>query len=254
MTFDLPLDHKRIVVTRAEEQSDSFVSELERLGAHVLCVPMIKIEPARVSAEDAARITGFQTYDVAIFTSVNAVRNIRPYADMKRGVDGRPFVVAIGKKTAESIRESGVAPDFVPDKFNSAELMKSLDNFDWNGKRVLIPKGSLSGSDIACYVALHGGTADEVVVYNTLPTDSIDEELRSRIVPGEFDAVVFFSPSQIKNFLSAFGASVLRGKEIAVIGPTTRKAAENLGLKVDVVPENSTLEGLIASMVEHEKT
>lgn len=254
MRVDLPLAQKRIVVTRAEEQSDFLASQLEKLGARAIILPTIRIEPSQLSPADVERISNFGNYDVVIFTSRNAVENVRSHVDLKKRPDGKPFVVAIGKKTAESIVERGLTPDLTPQKFNSDELMKSLRAFDWKNKRVLIPKGNLAGSDVPDSIRVGGGTVDEVVVYSTLPNNSFSEELKTLIVSGEFDAVVFFSPSQIKNFIGIFGAPVLDGKEIAVIGPTTKKAAENVGIKVDVMPENSTTESLIASMVEYEKS
>ncbi len=253
MKSELPLSGKRIVVTRTEDQSESITTQLEKLGALVLCVPTIRIEPASLSGEDAARVAGLYRYDVLIFTSVNAVKNVAGHTGLRKSADGKPFVIAIGKKTAEAIHEAGIVPDFVPDKINSAELMKSLDDFDWKGKRVLIPKGNLSGSDVADSVRSHGGSPEEVVVYNTLPNNSMDVNLKRQIVEGKFDVVAFFSPSQIKNFLDVFGAPLLHGKEIAVIGPTTKKAAENFGLNVDVVPENSTVENLVSSLAGHER-
>lgn len=253
MKDEMPFSGKRIVVTRAEEQTGFISSELRRLGADVLGVPTIRIQPAELSSEDAAKISAFGKYDVAIFTSTNAVRHVKSRCDFKKNSDGKPYVVAIGRRTAELLTESGIVPDLVPDKFNSTDLMKSLGEFDWTDKRVLVPKGNLAGSEVGDSIGTHGGTVEEVVVYNTIPNDNIDPELKKQVVSGGFDAVVFFSPSQIKNFLKVFGASVLKGKEIAVIGPTTKKAAEGSGLKVDVVPENSTTESLIASMVEHAK-
>lgn len=253
MNDTLPLSGKRIVVTRAEEQSGFISKELEKLGASVLGVPTIKIEPAKLSPEDDAKVSAFGKYDVAIFTSTNAVRHVGSHVDMKKGGDGKPYVVAIGKRTGEMLGGSGIAPDLIPDKFNSADLLESLGGLDWKGKKVFVPKGNLAGSEVADSIRAHGGTAEEVVVYNTLPNDSIDGQLKGEVESGKFDAIVFFSPSQIKNFLNVFGNSVLGGKKIAVIGPTTKKAAESSGLHVDVMPGNSTTESLIASMVEHEK-
>lgn len=253
MTYELPLSGKRIVVTRAEEQSGFLSSELEKLGAEVLGVPTIKIEPVELPADDAAKISAFGSYDVAVFTSTNAVRHVRSHVGLKKGPDRKPYVVAIGKRTADLLAESGIAPDLVPDRFNSADLMKALGEFDWKGKRVLVPKGNLAGSEVADSIRTHGGAAEEVVVYCTKPNDNIDVKLKRQVGSGEFDTVVFFSPSQVKNFLNVFGTSVLDGKKIAVIGPTTKKAAESSGLCVDVVPRNSTTESLITSMVEHEK-
>lgn len=253
MEGNQPLAGKRIVVTRAEAQAGFITSELKRLGANVLGVPTIKIEPAKLSPEDSAKVSAFAQYDAAVFTSPNAVRHLRSRVGLKKGADGRPYVVAIGKRTAEALTESGIVPDLLPDKFNSADLMKSLGNLDWKGKRILIPKGDLAASEVGNSIKEQGGIPDEVVVYNTLPNDNIDKKMRDTVTSGQFDAVVFFSPSQIKNFLAVFGPSVLKGKEVAVIGPTTKKSAENSGITVNVVPENSTTESLVASMVEYEK-
>jgi uroporphyrinogen-III synthase len=249
----LPLSGKRIVVTRAEEQSGAITSGLEKLGANVIGLPTIKIEPANLSPDDVRKVSSAGNYDAVVFTSVNAVRHLLSHVSFKKEAAGRPYVVAIGKTTAELLNESGIKPDMVPEKYTSTDMLKSLAGLDWKGKKVLIPKGNLAGSDVALSIRADEGEVDEIVVYNTLPNDSLDEKLKSRISSGEFDAVVFFSPSQAKNFLAIFGASVLKRKEIAVIGPTTKKAAENAGLYVDVVPVNSTTESLIASMVEHEK-
>lgn len=249
----LPLSGRRIVVTRAEEQSGSITTGLEKLGANVIGLPTIQIEPASLSPEDSRKVSAIVNYDVVVFASVNAVQHLRSHVSIKKDAAGRPFVVAIGRRTAELLNESGIKPDLIPEKYTSTDLLKTLAGLDWKGKKVLIPKGNLAGSEVAVSIRAHEGEVDEVVVYNTLPNESLDEGLKSLISSRGFDAIVFFSPSQIKNFLAMFGASVLKGKEIAVIGPTTKKAAENAGLKVDVVPVNSTIESMIASMVEYEK-
>jgi uroporphyrinogen-III synthase len=253
MGVDLPLSGKKIVVTRSEDQSESVTADLQKLGATVFSLPMIRIEPARLSSEDASLVAGFARYDTAIFTSVNAVRCVAARVAMSKGEGGKPFVIAIGKKTAEVLHECGVAADFVPSKHNSAELLNSFSDFEWKNKRVLIPKGSLSGGELAEAVRSRGGSADEVVVYNTLANDALETKLKERIASGQFDIVIFFSPSQIRSFLVVFDARVLDGKKVAVIGPTTRKAAEKFGLIVDVEPENSTTENLISSLVENER-
>ncbi|MCL5267559.1 MAG: uroporphyrinogen-III synthase [Bacteroidetes bacterium] len=257
-TLNLPSNRhfrafKRIVVTRTEEQSASLASEMTRLGAIVMVVPVIKIEPATLSGGDRSVLNGFHDYDFAVFTSVNAVINFFRVFNPDTTVRRRPAIIAVGSKTESAIQEFGFTPDFVPEKFNSKELLKSMGTLNLKGRRVLIPKGNLSGSEIAEFVRTNGGFPDEIVVYRTVPNESIDERLKKEISSGQFDTAVFFSPSQVKNFLNIFGVSVLKGKQIAAIGPTTKKAAEQLGLTVDVVPENSTTEELIVSLLEHEE-
>ena len=246
----LPLLNKRIVVTRAEGQSEDIVSLLEKTGATVIPVPTIKIVPAEMSSEDRSRIFSFYDYDVVIFSSANSVRNVLAQIDINREVATRPYIIAIGKKTAETISEFGFAADFIPGKFTSDQLMKSLANFDWRAKRVLIPVGNLSNGELAGFVRLLGATADQVVVYNTVPNDSIDEKTKSEIQNARFDIMIFYSPSQVKNFIAIFAADVLREKQIAVIGPTTKKAVEHCGLEVSIIPDNSTTEDLITTLLE----
>jgi uroporphyrinogen-III synthase len=129
-----------------------------------------------------------------------------------------------------------------------------LKDVGLDAKKVLIPKGNLSGSKIGEFVRSKGGIADEVVVYKTVPNNSIDDHLKAEVSSGRFDTIIFYSPSEVRNFLSVFGSEILKGKEIAVIGPTTRKAAEESGIAVDIVPETSTTEVLIGCLVKHEKT
>ena len=106
----------------------------------------------------------------------------------------------------------------------------------------------MSNDEIAEFVESNGAVADRVVVYNTLPNDSIDEKIKSEIRNAEFDLIIFYSPSQVKSFINIFGVEILKDKQIAVIGPTTKKAVEHHGLHVTIVPENSTTENLVESL------
>lgn len=253
MTGDLPLSHKRVVVTRAEEQSDQVTSMLEKLGAEVLAIPTIEVEAAELSDGDLSLLNGFNDYDFVIFSSVNAVRNFFYFFRRDTNVRHRPTIIAIGNKTMSTLQEFGCTADFVPPKFNAKELLHSLKDVELNGKKVLIPKGNLSSGEIGEFVRSKGGIADEVVVYKTLPNNFIDDHMKTEVSSGRFDTIIFYSPSQVKNFLNVFRTEILKGKQIAVIGPTTKKAAEESGIAVDIVPENSTTEDLIECLVEHEK-
>lgn len=250
---DLPLLNKRIVVTRAEEQSENIASMLGKAGATVLLVPTIRIVPERLSSEDESHVLSFYDYDAVIFPSANSVKNLFSNFTVEKHSTTKPYIIAIGKKTAEAIAEFGLAADFIPGKFTSEKLMESLAGFDWRAKRVLIPVGDLSNDELADFVESNGAVADQVVVYRTLPNDSIDDAIKSEIRSGQFDMIIFYSPSQVKNFISIFGTNILKAKQIATIGPTTKKSVEHYGLNVSIVPDKSTTEDLFAFLLEHEK-
>lgn len=249
---DLSLSGKRIIVTRAGDQCEEIVANLKSKGATVLKLPMIKIIPAVLSTENEKRISEYYNYDVMIFTSANSVRNLFQRI-VVRDQFNKVRIVAIGKKTSEALLKFGVKPDSIPGKSTSEELMKSLANFDWGRKRVLIPVGNLSNREITAVIESNGGIVDQIVVYETMLNDSFDYTMKEEVRSGQFDMVIFYSPSQVKNFVNIFGVEILKSKKIATIGPTTKNAVERFGLDVEIVPDNSTTEDLIASLVEHER-
>ena len=71
-----PLMGKRVLVTRAEEQAEALANRLEMLGAEVVKLPLIRIEPSEdetlLDAAIEKALAG--NYDWIVFTSVHGVR------------------------------------------------------------------------------------------------------------------------------------------------------------------------------------
>ena len=70
------------------------------------------------------------------------------------------------------------------------------------------------------------------------------------IKSGGFDAVAFTSGSTVRNLVGIAGKPHAR-TIIGCIGPSTKAAAEELGLRVDVVPEEATAAALVDALAEH---
>ena len=70
--------------------------------------------------------------------------------------------------------------------------------------------------------------------------------------------VTFFSPSAVRGFeniLKLSGANaplgdILQPFTIACVGPTTAQAAQDFGLRVDIVPETYTAEALVDALIK----
>jgi len=251
--------NKRIVVTRAEEQSENVAAALKDQGANVILAPVIKVVPADLSPEDEMRVASFYEYDVVIISSINAVKSFFSKVPVRKETFSKPFIIAIGERTARGVISYGFSVDFVPPNFTSKELIKSLSkmdtirkDFEWCGKKILIPVGNLADDKIANFLRSKGAVVEKVVVYKTLLNDLIDNSVKREINSGKFDAVIFYSPSQVKNFVSIFGIDVLKNKFIATIGVTTKAAVEEYGLPVDVVPIKPSSDDLITAMFEYE--
>jgi Uroporphyrinogen-III synthase len=101
----LPLFGKRIVITRARSQSGELSARLHELGAEVLAVPLISLEPLEDYAALDAAVARLAEYDWLIFTSANAVEyfTARLDASDKDWRSARAKICAIGSATQAAL-------------------------------------------------------------------------------------------------------------------------------------------------------
>ena len=234
---DQPLAGRRIVVTRPE--ANSLPEELERLGAEVTLLPLIEIHETEDRGQLADAIAGLSGYDWIVLTSVNGVAAV---SEGLMGLAG-PRVAAVGPVTADAIRERGVEPAFVALRA-SEDIAAGLGELA--GKRVLMPQADIAEPRLAEELRSQGAEVDVVVAYRTVlvepPTSGI-QPLRAA------DAIVLASGSACRSLAAAGGAG--GGPMLVCIGPKTAKVAREVGLKVGLVADETTSDGIIRALVSH---
>ena len=205
----------KVVVTRPRAQAGPLASRLEELGHEVVECPLIEIEPLPGPVE-------VEGYDWVIVTSPNGARAL-----VARASGDLPRVAAVGPGTAETLRELGVEPAFVPHVSSQDGL---LAEFPRPAGRVLF-----AAAEDARRGPIDELGADFVALYTT--------RLVSPATPPEGDVVVLASGSAARSF-AALGVEI----PAVTIGPQTTQAAENAGLRVVSEAETHDLEGLIEAV------
>jgi uroporphyrinogen-III synthase len=191
------------------------VRRLEELGHEVVECPLIEIEPFGEPVD----VDG---YEWVIVTSPNGAREVVANA---RG--DLPKVAAVGPGTAETLRELGVEPAFVP-RVSSQDGL--LAEFPRPAGRVLF-----AAAEGARKRPIEELGADFVPLYRT--------RLVQPVEPPRGDVVVLASGSAARSF-GALGVDI----PAVSIGPQTTEAAREAGLQVVAEAPTHDLEGLVAAV------
>jgi uroporphyrinogen-III synthase len=253
------LSGRTILLTRDPEQSGHFVEEAQRLGAHVLGFPTIRIAPP-VSWDQADRaLANLVAYAALAFTSANAVRGFCDRCD-QLGISvvrhGGLALFAVGRRTAEEAKSRGLGVAAVPERFSAAELGSLVGTHGLKGKRLLLPQGNLAREELATCLRDLGVLVDTVEVYRTLSAapegaEGVWQKLAGRAI----DVVVFASPSAAASFAVLYPAARLGPLSgvatVAVIGSTTAQAVRKLGWEPGIVARESTMAGMLSAIVTH---
>jgi uroporphyrinogen III methyltransferase/synthase len=199
-----PLAGKRIVVTRARAQASSLSARLRDLGAEVIEMPAIRIEPLDPAPLHGA-LDALSDYDWVMFTSQNAVE-LFWRAMRRRGLDARSLgharLAAIGRATADALLDVGLAADVVPEKFVAESLVEALRRRDdVAGKRVLLARAAAARDVLPDGLRTLGARVDEIPIYQTVLDGSGAARVAARLHAGEVDLVTLTSSSTAEFFV-----------------------------------------------------
>jgi uroporphyrinogen III methyltransferase/synthase len=244
---------RRVLVTRARAQAAELVRSLEAAGAVAIVAPTISIVPPDDPAPLAEAAAHLDRFDWIVFASANAVDALLDAA----AIGGRPVpdltgkVCAVGSRTAERLRERGVAVGLVPSEFRAEALVDALEATSRvRDAHVLVPRADIGQPITADRLRRAGAQVTDVIAYRTVPDSPGPDapDVRAMLAAGALDAVTFTSGSAVQNFIRLYGdesAGLLRSTIVAVIGPVTGDAARDAGIRVDVQPATSTTAAMV---------
>jgi uroporphyrinogen III methyltransferase/synthase len=278
-----PLFGKRVLITRTRRQASTLARLLVAEGAIPVELPGIEIEPAAdaEAVHEAIDALTVGRYAWAVFTSANAVdlwfEQLR-----ERGLDARAFaatkVAAIGPATAVALAAAGIVVDLMPEEFVSEAVLAALlphlhdtllpvrpeeprsaaerrleGSSGAATPRILVPRAEGARPELVEGLRTAGAEVDEIALYRAAAPEVAPKEALSLLRDGAIDIVTFTSSSTVRNLAAMLNRHIetLRRPLVACIGPITAKTAHELGLRVDVVASEYTVEGLVRAIEEH---
>ena len=261
---------KKVLITRSRTQASRLRTLLEEQGAEPLELPSIEIAPL----EDYAELDDALAFHTAlpyrggsggywlIFASVNGVEAVFDRLEAA-GRDARALagatIGAIGPATAAALAQRGIRADFIPKTSVSEAVLAELAGQDWDGVPVLLPGADIGRDALAQGLAAKGATVARVAAYRTVTPKGAGQQARRLLAPTSgtagtgVDVITFTSSSTVRNLLDILDGdkTLIESALIACIGPITAGAAQELGLRVDLVAAENTVEGLVDTLVNH---
>jgi uroporphyrinogen III methyltransferase/synthase len=244
-----PLFGKRVLITRPLAQTDAFAQAVWEAGAEPIVAPTVALGPPDDEPAAAAAVAHVRDYAWVVFTSRNAVD---AFFDLlgASGKDARALgdakVAAIGPKTALALTQHGIRVDFMPDAHVNEAVAEGLAGRTAAGDRLLLFRAAEARDVLPQGLRDAGRLVDVVAGYKTHLVD--DPNLAETADPA--DIVTFTSASTVRGFVHNVpdAPAFLARKTVAAIGPITAAAARACGIRVDVVPDEFTVEGLLRAL------
>ncbi|MCU0364306.1 MAG: uroporphyrinogen-III synthase [Ignavibacteriaceae bacterium] len=255
---ELPLKGKTIVITRTIEQSQESAAALTNLGANVIIVPTLEIVPPSDWSKFDSVVAHPEKIDFIIFTSVHSVQM---FSKRCREIGAlinynRTKVVAVGNKTSSYCHKNSIGVNIVPEKFSAEGVIEALSKYNMKNKVVFIPRSAIGREELPLGLKDLGAIIKSVPVYNVaIPSgDNVKTSLQ-QLNSSDIDLFIFTSPSTFENFLQIANLKnpfqYFSRFDVAAIGPTTKEAIESRKVKVKILPDEFTINGLTKKIVEY---
>lgn len=259
-----PLFGKRVLVTRALEQTAEIAGAIRATGATPVVMPMIELAPIEGGVETAAveeAVASLSVYTSIVFTSSNAVRFFVRACGGVGGPEAPPPPIAagtrifcIGEATARAAVDAGLPVHLIASGRSDAEalLAQLLPALAHATERVLIPRSRIGRTTIADGLAAGGVAVDSVAFYENRRPEIDEAALRAELTEGALDALTFTSPSTVDHFLAGLDAPARAAAGrcmIVAIGRTTARRLEEVGLPATAIASRPEVPALVEALV-----
>ncbi len=281
-SLQMPLQGKRILVTRTREQASALNERLRALGAIPVEFPTIQIVPPedwkpldRALIRLCAGEMKEPYYTWLVFTSANGVKicfeRLETLGYNAQAI-GNVRVAAIGPATAHALTRYGISADLVPDEYIAEEVAAALiadvhrRGESLEGKRILLARAAGARKVLVTELQRAGAIVEEVAAYHTLGAASDNEQGREvlrLLQTRQLDILTFTSSSTVRHFMQWLTGCAVHAHmhlithnpqlKIACIGPVTSQTARELGLDVHIEASEFTINGLVEAIVQHEE-
>jgi len=255
----LPLEGKRVLITRPELQTEEFAELLRSKGATPVSFPLIKIVPTEDTKPMEDALASLESYDWLFLTSANGVRTVAPYLKpiitaAGGGMKLNLKVAAVGPRTAQVCRELGLQVDFIPKEYSVDAIAREFPD-DPKGKRMLLLRAKEANLTLPASLKESGAEVEEITIYRAEPVATDGDKLRALFTEDQVDIVTLMSSSTVRALAALLGddaAQILEKADVASLGHMTSDTYKQIiGRAPEIQASVYTMQGLIQAIIDN---
>lgn len=247
---DRPLHGTGVVLTRPEGRGETLATELAALGAEVVELPLQRLAPpADGGVALEAALADLARFDWVVFTSAEAVRAVLDRVRDARALAG-PRLAVVGPGTEAALSERFLAADLRPPagQERAAGLVACWPEPPAGRQaRVLFPRAAAARPELPEGLRAKGYSVQEVEAYRMEPVPAAELSPQALEAARQAAVVVLFSPSSAARYREVVGP--LAEQAVVCVGPTTARAASELGFEVAAVAARPDPAGVGAAIL-----
>ena len=242
----LPLHGKKIIAGRSGSAEGKLLRLLERMGASVYDLPLIRTDPLPGPLPPELLDSRWLTFSSKVGVRCFFARLLESGLDT-RALSGVK-IAAVGRATAAALREKGILPDLIPEQFDGEHLGKALAERTEPFDLITLCEPESPSGTLREMLTAAGRTVRSLPLYRTAPLPLREPERVERMLREGVPAA-FSSGSMARSLAASLPGMDFSGVTAFCIGRETGKAAREAGFRT-IVAEEATLEGLAGKIRE----
>lgn len=229
---------------KPETEKSPYFDLAKKFNLQVDFYPFIRIEGLKANDFRKQRID-ILAHTAVIFTSRHAIDHyFRICEEMKIKVSPECKYFCINERVALYLQKFILYRKrkvFFAQDGTVKGLLAVMNRYK-NHEKFLVPCSDMSKEDIPKWLKSNKCTFSKAILYQTVYNDV------KEVLENDYDMIVFFSPSGVKSLLENVPEFIQNNTSIAAFGPTTSKAVEESGLRLDLKAPLPNAPSMVAAL------
>lgn len=241
-----------VLLTRPLEKSESLKARIEQLGARVLSLPVLEIQPLELSQHHKNLLLQLDQYSHVIVVSATAAKISLEWAeDYWPQWPIQQQWLAVGEKTAQLIRQAGLDCSVPPGQGSDSEALLKSPLLE-QAQKVLLIKGEGGRELIRDTLQKQGIRVDELEVYRRgRPDYQANDKNINQLRQGYAHIQLVHSGDSLSNLLSIADCFDLpvRSTPLLVVSERVRQQALAAGCQTVMVADSPYDQGFLDALM-----